>query len=251
MAARRCSSFSRSSSARLASESFFPSSDATNSAYSRSTSRRTFSRTISKKRMRNPPEPLAGSQMISPSCGSTMRIMNSTIDRGVKNWPISPRKVRPRNRSKAMPFTSSLVSERLYRSRSRTISRTVSNFRLIFSSPSKMLSSAYSRLVSSKRFSTGFENLRRSSSRLSAVNRLLRTRPARSRRSMVTFMNKTLAISSKAAAGSRCSRLRMTLWHECSRSANSSSLKVLSRLSSFSISASEASACGMFSISSR
>ena len=33
--------------------------------------------------------------------------------RGVKNCPISPRNVRPRKRSKAIPFTSSLVSDRL------------------------------------------------------------------------------------------------------------------------------------------
>ena len=68
---------------------------------------------MSKKRIRKPPEPLAGSQTMSPSFGSTMRTMNSTIVRGVKNWPISPRNVLPKNRSKAMPFTSSLVSERL------------------------------------------------------------------------------------------------------------------------------------------
>ena len=61
----------------------------------------------------NPPDPLAGSQILSPNFGSAISTMNRTTSRGVKNWPISPRNVRPRNFSKAMPFTSSLVSERL------------------------------------------------------------------------------------------------------------------------------------------
>lgn len=83
------------------------------SLYSRSASASIF-RTISKARIKNPPEPLAGSHIALPSLGSTIRTINSTIVRGVKNWPISPLKVRPRKRSKATPFISSLVSERLY-----------------------------------------------------------------------------------------------------------------------------------------
>lgn len=38
--------------------------------------------------------------------------MNSTTGRGVKNWPNSPRKVVPRNFSKARPLISSPVLER-------------------------------------------------------------------------------------------------------------------------------------------
>jgi hypothetical protein len=71
-----------------------------------------------------------------------MCTMNSTMVRGVKNWPISPRKVRPRKRSKATPFTSSLVSERLYFSSSLTMASPVAGFRLMRSSSSKILSAA-------------------------------------------------------------------------------------------------------------
>ena len=78
--------------------------------------------------------------MISSSFGSIIFTMNSTIGRGVKNWPISPLKVLPRNFSKAIPFTSVDVAERLYLSSFSMIALIVFTLRLILSSLAKILS---------------------------------------------------------------------------------------------------------------
>ena len=53
--------------------------------------------------MENPPDSVAGSQTVSPSCGSSRSTMKLTAGRGAKNSPRSHRTVPPSNRWKAGP----------------------------------------------------------------------------------------------------------------------------------------------------
>ena len=84
-----------------------PSNSALNTSFCFLTSDSILSLTYSKALIKNPPEPHVGSQITSPSCGSSISVIKSTIVRGVKNCPSSPRNVVPKNCSNAIPLTSS------------------------------------------------------------------------------------------------------------------------------------------------
>ena len=84
-----------------------PSNSALNNSLCCLTSSSILSLTYSKALIKNPPEPHVGSHITSPSCGSSISVIKSTIVLGVKNCPSSPRNVVPRNCSNAIPLTSS------------------------------------------------------------------------------------------------------------------------------------------------
>ena len=108
-----------------------------------------FSRTYSNALIKKPPLPQHGSHITSPSCGSSNSTMKLTMGRGVKNCPNSPRKVFPKNFSKAIPFTSSEVVERLYFCNSFTIASKLVCLILMVSLGSNKSSFSNSAFVSS------------------------------------------------------------------------------------------------------
>ncbi len=63
---------------------------------------------------KKPQVPMAGSRMTSFSDGSTIRTIMWHMLRGVKNWPLSPRRLEPTIVSYAWPLTSTSLSSREY-----------------------------------------------------------------------------------------------------------------------------------------